>query len=114
MEDVAYPDVNDFYQYMSCQRHLSCIYDDPEASLDKFSGSLHPFGASIFAHHIEQVYGVDVIKSVWELLRRRDPSNYSLSLIDDGDASGWICSGDAAVCRVELFDGCAHASRVLC
>ncbi len=84
MEDVAYPDVNDFYQYMSCPRNYSCIYDDPEASLDKFSGSRHPFGASIFAHHIEQVYGVDEIKSVWELLKRRDPSNYSLSLIDDG------------------------------
>ncbi len=84
MEDVAYPDVNDFYHYMSCSSYRSCFYDDPEASLDKFSNSLHPFGASIFAHHMEQVYGADVIKSVWELLRRRDPSNYSLSLIDDG------------------------------
>jgi hypothetical protein len=84
MEDVAYPDVNDFYQYMSCPSNFSCFYDDPEASLDKFSGSLHPFGASIFAHHIEQVYGADVIKGVWELLKRRDPSRYSLPLIDDG------------------------------
>ena len=84
MEDVAYPDVNDFYNYMSCPSNLSCFYDDPEASLDKFSNSFHPFGASIFAHHIEQVYGVDEIKSVWELLKRRDPSRYSLSLIDDG------------------------------
>lgn len=84
MEDVAYPDVNDFHQYMSCPRNFSCFYDDPEASLDKFSGSLHPFGASIFAHHLEQVYGADAIKSVWELLKRRDPSRYSLSFIDEG------------------------------
>ena len=84
MEDVAYPNVNDFYQYMSCPRNFSCFYDDPEASLDKFSGSLHPFGASIFAHHLEQVYDADVIKGSWELLKRRDPSKYSLSLIDDG------------------------------
>ena len=84
MEDVAYPSVNDFYQYMSCPRNFSCIYDDPEASLDKFSGSFHPFGAAVFAHHVEQVYGADAIKSVWELLKRRDPSRYNLSLIDDG------------------------------
>ncbi len=84
MEDVAYPDVNDFYQYMSCPRNFSCIYDDPEASLDKFSGSLHAFGAAIFAHHVEQVYGADAIKNVWELLEIRDPSRYSLSLIDEG------------------------------
>ena len=84
MEDVAYPDVNDFYQYMSCPSNFCCIYDDPEASLVKFSNSLHPFGASIFAHHVEQVYDADAIKSVWELLKRRDPSNYSLSLIADG------------------------------
>ena len=84
MEDVVYPDVNDFYQYMTCPGSFSCFYDDPEASLDKFSGSLHPYGAAIFAHHIEQVYGADAIKSVWELLKRREPSKYSLSLIDDG------------------------------
>ncbi len=85
MEDVAYPDVNDFYQYMSCASNHSCFYDDPEASLDTSPlTSPHPFGASIFAHHLEQVYGVDEIKSVWELLKRRDPSTYSLSLIDDG------------------------------
>ena len=30
MEDVAYPDVNDFYQYMSCPSNFSCFYDDPE------------------------------------------------------------------------------------
>ena len=85
MEDVAYPDVNDFYQYIiNCPSYHSCIYDDPEASLDEFSSVVHALGAAIFAHHIEQVYGVDVIKSVWELLKRRDSSKYSLSLIDDG------------------------------
>ncbi len=85
MEDVAYPEVNDFYQYMSCPSNFSCFLDDPEASLDEFSSLRYrPFGASIFAHHVEQVYGADVIKGVWELLKRRDPSKYNLSLIDDG------------------------------
>jgi hypothetical protein len=90
MEDVAYPDVNDFYQYISCQSDFSCIYDDPEASLDKFSGSLHPFGGAIFAHHIEQVYDIDAIKNVWELLRERDPSTYNLSLISEGLPAGGL------------------------
>ena len=88
MEDVAYPNVNDFYQYISCQRNFSCIYDDPEASLDQFSSGLHPFGGAVFAHHVEQVYGIDAIKNVWELLRQRDPSSYDLSLIDEGLPAG--------------------------
>lgn len=82
MEDVAYPDVDDFYQYMRCPSVYSCFYDTPEASLDS-DADLREFGASIFAHHVEQIYGADAIKNVWAHLRARDPSTYRLSLIDE-------------------------------
>ena len=87
MEDVAYPDVDDFYQYMSCLSlgSYSCFYDTPEESLDADlqDSRLHSFGAAIFAHHVEQIYGADAIKNVWAHLKRRDPSTYRLSLIDE-------------------------------
>lgn len=85
MEDVAYPAIDDFYQYMRCSRSYSCFYDTPELSLAAGSRNarLHAFGAAVFAHHVEQIYGADAIKNVWEHLKRRDPSTYRLSLIDE-------------------------------
>ena len=86
MEDVAYPEINDFYQYLSCSRSYACFFDTPEMSLDKFSlsftSSLHPFGGSVFAHHLEQVYGAQALRTIWEDLQKRDPSFYRLEYID--------------------------------
>ncbi|MCZ6634815.1 MAG: hypothetical protein O7G87_15545 [bacterium] len=84
MEDVAYPDVNDFYQYVSCTSSFSCFFDAPEKSLDHFKGTLHPFGGAVFAHHLEQVYGAESVRNVWETLLKRDPQSYSLAHIDAG------------------------------
>lgn len=85
MEDVAYPAVDDFYQYMRCSSIYSCFYDTPELSLAAGlqDARLHAFGAAVFAHHVEQIYGADAIKNVWAHLKRRDPSTYRLSLIDE-------------------------------
>ena len=78
MEDVVYPDINDFYQY------VSYFYKDPEASLDKFSGSFHPFGGAVFPHHVEQIYGASAIRKVWETLNTKNPQIYRLSDLDTG------------------------------
>lgn len=77
MEDVVYPDINDFYAYLPSRMN------DPESSLDLFSGAL-PFGGAVFSHHIEQVYGIDAIRGVWQTLLSRSPQNYTLSDIDAG------------------------------
>ena len=80
MEDVVYPDINDFYAYVPGR------LNDPEASLDE--GGIHPFGGAVFAHHMEQVYGGDAVRSVWERLLTQSPQSYNLSDIDQGMPMG--------------------------
>lgn len=86
MEEVAYNDVNDYYQYLTCARSFSCIFDSPQLALDNFVPffSLRPFGASVFALHLEQVYGRASIRRSWEVLKERRPSSFSLADIDVG------------------------------
>ncbi|MFT5367701.1 MAG: hypothetical protein ACI8V2_002662 [Candidatus Latescibacterota bacterium] len=74
MEDVVYPDINDFYAYLPGR------LNDPEASID--AGGIHPFGGAVYAHHMEQVYGIDAVRIVWESLLSRAPKNYQLSEIN--------------------------------
>ncbi|MBT4141088.1 MAG: hypothetical protein HOE48_24485, partial [Candidatus Latescibacteria bacterium] len=81
MEDVVYPEINDFYAYVPSRMN------DPEASLDFFSGAL-PFGGAVFSHYVEQVYGIEAIRNVWATLLSRSPQNYSLNEIDSGMPSG--------------------------
>jgi len=77
MEDVIYDDINDYYQYQMF------FFQDPETSLDDspFAG-LQPFAASVFAHHLEQVYGRDLIRATWESLGTREPSVYDITDIE--------------------------------
>jgi hypothetical protein len=83
MEDVVYPDINDFYAYLPSR------LNDPEASLDYFAGgSAHPFGGAIFAHYIEQVYGISAVRTAWETLKALSPKTYRLSDIDQGMPGG--------------------------
>ena len=77
MEDVIYDDINDYYQYQTF------FFQDPGTSLDDspFVG-LQPFAASVFAHHLEQVYGINTIRDTWESLGTRTPSTYEIEDID--------------------------------
>lgn len=78
MEDVVYPSIDDYYAYLGSR------LNDPEASIDYYVGSGHPFGGAIFAHHIEQVYGIDAIKNIWVNLQSLSPQTYRLTDIDQG------------------------------
>lgn len=85
MEDVVYPDINDYYAYVPSRMN------DPESSIDYApGGTAHPFGGAIFAHHLEQVYGIDAIRNVWVTLGNRAPSSYKLSEIDAGMPAGGL------------------------
>jgi len=59
MEDVAYDDVNDYYNY------LSFFFDHPEVPLNRQDGA-HEYGASVFAHFLEERFGRDIIRKMWE------------------------------------------------
>ena len=68
MEDVAYPEADDYLQYV-CDFILA-----PDRSLDSgsaFSAGTRIYGASIFAHFLDQRYHRDFIRAIWEEHRRR-------------------------------------------
>ncbi|RKY66298.1 MAG: hypothetical protein DRQ08_03340 [Candidatus Latescibacterota bacterium] len=63
MEDVAYDDVNDYYNY------LSFFFNHPEVPLNRYDGA-HEYGASVFAHFLEERFGRDIIRRMWEQIGR--------------------------------------------
>ena len=76
MEDIAYPEVNDYYQY------LPDFFIDPTISLDRFRfRDRHPFGSTVFIHNLNSVFGPSVIRTSWEQLGVQ--KNWSLGLIDE-------------------------------
>jgi hypothetical protein len=68
MEEVAYPEVNDYLQY------LSGFLRQPEKSLDSgssFSSDYHIYGAALFAHFLDLRHGRHLIRAIWEELGSR-------------------------------------------
>ncbi|NKB68947.1 MAG: hypothetical protein GKR89_17915 [Candidatus Latescibacteria bacterium] len=60
MEEVAYPEIDDYLQY------LSAVLSTPENALNGFSSGLFIYGASIFAHFLDQRFERDLIRAIWE------------------------------------------------
>jgi hypothetical protein len=68
MGDVAYPEIDDYLQY------VPYFLQAPQRSLDgggSFTGDYHIYGASIFAHFLDQRYGRDLVRTIWEELGER-------------------------------------------
>ena len=67
MEDVAYPHVDDYLQY------LPSFLDVPHRALNSGSrlGGFHIYGTSIFSHFLDQRYGREVNLQIWQELARR-------------------------------------------
>jgi len=78
MEDVAYDEVNDYYQY------LDAFFDEPTEPLDRFVGAYDVYanGASVFVHYLaERPSGtMDVIREIWERIAAQRSG--ALSLFD--------------------------------
>lgn len=78
MEEVAYPEVDDYLQY------VSSFLLEPERSLD--SGSrmtatdFHVYGAALFAHFLQYRYERDLIRRLWAEIAAR--ANASLEHFD--------------------------------
>jgi hypothetical protein len=63
MEDVAYPRLDDYLQY------VCAFLGVPGNALDggiPSAGSFQPYGASVFAHFLDQRYGRDSVRWIWE------------------------------------------------
>ena len=78
MEDVAYDEVNDYYQY------LDMFFNGPTDKLDRFTGAYDVYanGACVFVHYlVERPSGSpDVIRQIWERVKTRQSG--ALSLFD--------------------------------
>jgi len=92
MEDVAYPEADDYLQY------VCAFLGVPDRSLDSGRPSSydeHPYGASVFAHFLDQRYERDVIRSIWEEFGRRRSADIAhfdrvLLKIDDEGLDGAV------------------------
>ena len=63
MEEVAYPEIDDYLQY------VPYFLGSPARSLDgggSFTADYHIYGASIFVHFLDQRYGRDLVRILWE------------------------------------------------
>ena len=84
MEDVAYDDVNDYFQY------TRFVLDSPTVSLD-WQPSLqdgHQYGACIYAHYLDQVFGRRTIRETWEGLGERNTSSYDIEILNPAVPAG--------------------------
>lgn len=62
MEEVAYPEVDDYLQY------VPSVLRRPERALasGNFTVETRIYGSAIFAHFLDQRFGRDLIRSIWE------------------------------------------------
>lgn len=67
MEDVAYPEIDDYLQY------VCAFLKTPGRALDSGipAADFHSYGSSVFSHFLDQRYGRDVIRWIWEEHQRR-------------------------------------------
>ncbi|MFA6107888.1 MAG: MXAN_6640 family putative metalloprotease [Candidatus Latescibacterota bacterium] len=69
MEEVAYPEVDDYLQY------VSSFLLEPERSLDSgsrlTSTDFHVYGAALFAHFLQHRYERDLIRRLWAEIAAR-------------------------------------------
>jgi hypothetical protein len=68
MEDVAYPDVNDYYNYLVASWGH---FKNPDKPLT--SNELIMYSRSIWGHYISKRFGMDVMRQTWEQVRLTRP-----------------------------------------
>ena len=87
MEDVLYPDINDYWQYLNPTYYSATLFEDPSLPLPYFTFSpkdVHPYGAAVFCHYLDQgepAKGHDAILYTFE--RQAATSSNALAVIVD-------------------------------
>jgi len=55
MEDVLYPDINDYWQYLNPNWFQDTMFENPSVALDhNTGGDAHMYGAAVFCHFLDQ------------------------------------------------------------
>jgi hypothetical protein len=68
MEEIAYPDIDDYLQYFPTE-----LFSPGRAvnSGQRFGSDVHIYGISLFTHFLDGFYERDIIRRIWEELGRR-------------------------------------------
>ena len=67
MEEVAYPHIDDYLQY------LTHFLGEPRRALNSGRpGTNHTYGSAIFSHFLDQRYGRELNRLIWEKLKERE------------------------------------------
>ncbi len=69
MEEVAYPQIDDYLQYLL---HFLSI---PHRALNSNVNASHTYGSAIFSHFLDQHYGRDLNRLIWEELKERQSAS---------------------------------------
>ncbi len=68
MEDVAYPEINDYVWY------LDSYFEQPNASLLRV-GDNREYAACLFVHYVYQQYGINTIRNIWNFYKSNPDAN---------------------------------------
>jgi hypothetical protein len=102
MEEVAYPEVDDYVQY------LDEFMLHPERAFDRgspFDGDTHVYGAALFAHYLDQRFNRDLIRSTWEEFDRQERGAVELF---DGVIPGGLGQAVSEFAVWNYFTGLRH------
>ena len=92
MEDVMYPDINDYWQYLNPDYFGETFFDDPATGLASYGSSgsaVNIYGASVFVHFLNQSKPCCGKNSVRQTFERQESANSaSVSLIIDALEDG--------------------------
>ena len=104
MEEVAYPQIDDYLQY------LTYFLSEPQRALNSGPyGSLHTYGSAIFSHFLNQRYGRELNRLIWEELGQRksvhlDHFDHVIRQVEPGGLG--VAMGEFAVWN--YFTGTRH------
>jgi len=70
MEDMAYPEVNDYYNYLNAYWGH---FRNPETPFT--SSELIMYSRAIWGHYVSKRFGTDVMRETWENIKRARPQN---------------------------------------
>ena len=70
MEDMAYPEVNDYYNYLNASWSH---FRNPETPFT--SGDYICYSRAIWGHYVSKRFGIDVMRETWENIKRARPQS---------------------------------------
>ena len=99
MEEVAYPHIDDYLQY------LTYFLSEPQRALNSGPyGSLHTYGSTIFSHFLDQHYGPDLESLIREELQQHSPDVIALRARTHLNRLIWEELGQRKSVNLDHFD----------